>query len=57
MPTKSFQKNISIKGRNSIKNFINALESAEKKKSKEVNLDNDVEDIKDGEQIRELFHY
>lgn len=55
MATKSFLKNIIIKNSKDAGKFLVALENAEKKKSKEVIIDQRVEEIKDSEQIRKLF--
>ena len=55
MATKSFLKNIVIKNSKQAENFLAALENAEKKKSKEVTINQRVEEIKDPKQIRKLF--
>lgn len=55
MATKSFLKNIVIKNSKQAENFLVALENAEKKKSKEVTINQRVEEIKDSKQIRKLF--
>lgn len=55
MATKSFLKNIVIKDKKSAEKFINALEKAENKASKEVIIDKRVEEITDSEQIRKIF--
>ncbi len=55
MATKSFLKNIVIKNSKQAEKFLVALENAEKKKSKEVTINQRVEEIKDPKQIRKLF--
>ena len=55
MATKSFLKNIVIKDGKQAERFLKALENAEKKKSKEVTINQRVEEIKNPEQIRKLF--
>lgn len=55
MATKSFLKNITINNRKQADRFLNALENAEKKKTKKVVIDKRVEDVKDSEQIRKIF--
>lgn len=55
MATKSFLKNITINNRKQADRFLNALENAEKKKSKRIVIDKRVEDVKDSEQIRKIF--
>ena len=55
MATKSFLKNIVIKDGKQAERFIKALENAEKKKSKEITINQRVEEIKNPEQIRKLF--
>ncbi len=55
MATKSFLKNIVIKDKKSAEKFINALEKAENKGSKEVVINKRVEEITDSEQIRKIF--
>lgn len=55
MATRSFLKNITIKNRKEANRFIQALERAENKKSKEVKFDKSVEDVKDSEKIRKIF--
>lgn len=55
MATKSFLKNIVIKDRKSAGSFIDALEKAENKKAKEVNIDKMVENVTDSKQIRKIF--
>ena len=55
MATKSFLKNIVINNSKQAEKFIVALENAEKKKSKEVTINQRVEEIKDPKQIRKLF--
>lgn len=56
MATKSFLKNIVIKDRKSAENFINALEKAENKKAKKIEINKMVEDVKDSIQIRKIFN-
>ena len=55
MATKSFLKNIFIKDGKQAERFLRALENAEKKKSKEITINQRVEEIKNPEQIRKLF--
>ncbi|MCI8392679.1 MAG: hypothetical protein HFJ23_02205 [Clostridia bacterium] len=55
MATKSFLKNIVIKDKKSANAFIDALENAENKKSKIVEIDRLVEDVDDNERIKEIF--
>ncbi len=55
MATKSFLKNIVIKNSKQAEKFLVALENAEKKKSKEVTINQRVEELKDPKQIRKLF--
>ena len=55
MATKSFLKNIVIKNSKQAEKFLVALENAEKKKSKEVTINQRVEEIKAPKQIRKLF--
>ena len=55
MATKSFLKNIVIKDGKQAERFLMALENAEKKKSKEITINQRVEEIKNPEQIRKLF--
>ena len=55
MATKSFLKNIVIKNSKQAEKFIVALENAEKKKAKEITINQRVEEIKYPKQIRELF--
>jgi len=55
MATKSFLKNIVIKDGKQAEIFLRALENAEKKKSKEITINQRVEEIKNPEQIRKLF--
>lgn len=56
MATKSFLKNITIKNRTLANAFINALENAEGKGRKKVELDKSVETVKDDEKIRKIFN-
>ena len=55
MATKTFLKNIVIKDGKQAERFLKALENAEKKKSKEITINQRVEEIKNPEQIRKLF--
>lgn len=55
MATKSFLKNISIKNKSSVANFIDALENAEGKKKKTVKYDKAVENVKEEEKIKKIF--
>ena len=55
MATKSFLKNIVIKDKKVVENFINALNNAENKKAKKVVVDKRIENITDKEQIRKIF--
>ena len=55
MATKSFLKNIVINDGKQAERFLKALENAEKKKSKEITINQRVEEIKNPEQIRKLF--
>ena len=55
MATKSFLKNIVIKDGKQAERFLKALENAEKKKPKEITINQRVEEIKNPEQIRKLF--
>lgn len=55
MATKSFLKNITIKNRKDANSFISALENAENKGRKKVNINTRVEMIKDKERIRKIF--
>ena len=52
---KVFLKNIVIKDGKQAERFLKALENAEKKKSKEITINQRVEEIKNPEQIRKLF--
>ncbi|ACB84405.1 hypothetical protein [Natranaerobius thermophilus] len=54
MATKSILKNINIRRKSFCRNFINALENAKGRKSKEVKLSRPVTEIK-GEKIKEIF--
>lgn len=56
MATKSFLKNIIIKNSKSAEKLLKALECAENKKAKDVKINQRVEDIKDSEQIRNMFN-
>ena len=56
MATKSFLKNITVKNRASASAFIDALEHAEGKKRKTINVDKSIESVKDKEKIRRLFN-
>lgn len=55
MATKSFLKNITIKNSKDVERFIKALENAENKKAKVVNIDKRARDVKDSEEIRKIF--
>lgn len=55
MATKSFLKNIAIKNRKDANSFIIALENAENKGRKKVNINTRVEMVKDKEKIRRIF--
>ena len=55
MATKSFLKNIVIKDGKQAEKFLVALENAEKKKAKQVTINQRVEEVKDPKQIRKLF--
>ena len=55
MATKSFLKNIIVKNKKSADSFITALENAEKKGRKKVNINAKVENIKDRDTIRKMF--
>lgn len=55
MATKSFLKNIVIKNSKQAENLLVALENAEKKKAKDVTINQRIEEIKDPKQIRKLF--
>lgn len=55
MATKSFLKNIIIKDSKSAIAFIEALENAEGKKKKKVEIDRLIEDVEDSVKIKEIF--
>lgn len=55
MATKTFLKNITIANSKAAAKFIQALEYAENKKSKNVKFDKRVEEVKDKNQIKRLF--
>lgn len=55
MATKSFLKNIVIKDKKSAEAFISALENAEKKGRKKVNINTSVRTIEDKETIKKMF--
>lgn len=55
MATKSFLKEIVIKDRKAAEAFVSALENAEKKGRKKVNLNTSVRTIKDKETIKKMF--
>ena len=57
MATKSFLKNIVIKDGKQAERFLKALENAEKKKSKEITINQRVEEIKNPEQINKFKRY
>lgn len=54
MATKSFLKNVSIRGERQSKEFIRALEKSKSKKSKEVTLSRPVSDMTK-EEAKHLF--
>lgn len=56
MATKSFLKNITIKSKLSANSFIDALENAEGKGRKTVEIDRKTETVKDSEKIRKIFN-
>ena len=56
MATKSFLKNITIKNSKDAERFIKALENAENKKAKVVNIDKHTRDIRDSQEIRKIFN-
>lgn len=55
MATKSFLKDIVIKNKKSAKSFISALENAENKGRKKVELKASVKTIKDKDTIKKMF--
>lgn len=55
MATKSFLKNIFIKNKSSVADFIGALENAEEKKKENVKYNKVVVTVKDQEKIRKIF--
>lgn len=55
MATKTFLKDILIKNKKSALSFLGALENAEGKKKKIVNLNTPVKTIKDEKTIRNIF--
>ncbi len=55
MATKSFLKNITIKNKKSANAFISALENAEKKGRKKINIETSVRTITDKETIKKMF--
>lgn len=54
MATKSFLKDIIIKDKKMATNFLNALENAEGKKKKNVQINAKVETVKDSEIIKKI---
>ena len=55
MATKSFLKEIVIKDKKAAEAFVSALEHAEKKGRKKVNINTAVRTIKDKDTIRKMF--
>lgn len=55
MATKSFLKDIVIKDKKTAKNFVLALENAEKKGRKKINFKSGVKTIDDKETIKRMF--
>ena len=55
MATMSFLKDIVIKDQKTAENFIRALENAVNKNAKRVSIDKRVEDVKNEEQIKNIF--
>ena len=55
MATKSFLKNVCISNKASANSFVNALQHAEGKTSKKVDINKSVETVKDYERIRNMF--
>lgn len=55
MATKSFLKDIVIKDKKEAKNFVLALEKAEKKERKKINFKSGVKTIDDKETIKRMF--
>jgi len=55
MATKSFLKNIVIKDKKKVGNFLSALENAEKKGRKNITIDMPVKTLKNKESIRKMF--
>ena len=55
MATKSFLKDIVIKDKKTAKNFVLALENAEKKRRKKINFKSGVKTIDDKETIKRMF--
>ncbi len=55
MATKSFLKDIVIKDRKSANSLVSALENAEKKGRKQINIATSVKTIEDKETIRKMF--
>lgn len=55
MATKSFLKNIKIKNRANAQAFLCALENAEGRKGKSVNVNTSIKNINDKETIKKIF--
>ncbi len=55
MATKSFLKNIYLKDKKSANSFVSALENAENKGRKHVNINTTVKNIKDKHIIKQMF--
>ncbi len=55
MATKSFLKNVVIKDKKSAEAFVSALEHAEKKGRKKVNISTAVKTIEDKDTIKKMF--
>ena len=55
MATKSFLKDIVIKDRKSANSLVSALENAEKKGRKQINIATSVKTIENKETIRKMF--
>ena len=55
MATKSFLKNIFIKNKSSVADFIGALENAEEKKKENVKYNKVVVTVKKKKKIRKIF--
>ena len=55
MATKSFLKNVCIKGKKEALSFASALENAEKKGRKKVEFNTKVKNVADSETIKKMF--